>query len=125
MELIISFVLLVVIVSVIRYATKNSESSENVNFALKNEGFDLNGKTPFESKPSQITSAKSTKKSATKGRTKKSTTENPAVAVGTRRTSKKDSTSTSTSKTSKKSSKNVEPKKEVKVMTRGKSGKRK
>lgn len=125
MELIISFVLLVVIVAVIRFATKNSESSETVNSALRNDGFDLNVDAPFESQPSQITSAKSTKKSATKGRTKKSTTETPAVAVRTRRTSKKDSTSTSTSKTSKKSSKNVEPKKEVKVKTRGKSGKRK
>ena len=103
MELIISFLLLVVIVAIIRYATKNSESSENVDFALKNEGFDLSGKTPFLSKPSKTTSAKSTKKSVAKGRTKKSTTKTPTVDVITRRTSKKDSTSTSTPKTYKKS----------------------
>lgn len=125
MELIISFVLLVVIVSVIRYATKNSESSENVGSDFRNEGFDLSVDAPFESKPSQITSAKSTKKSTGKGRAKKSTTETPTVEVRTRRTSKKDSTSTSTPKTSKKSAKSTVPKKEVKVKTRGKSGKRK
>lgn len=125
MELIISFVLLVVIVAVVRYATKNSESSESVNFALRNDGFDLNVDAPFESKPSQITSAKSTKKATVKGKAKKSTAETPTVSVKARRTSKKDSTSTSTSKTSKKSSNATEPKKEVKVKTRGKSGKRK